>query len=260
MTRTDGTVDRQGSPSTATSKSPQADGKSGNKAVPSTAPSIWIRIWRRVQAFIRLLPIVGHLPNCTLKNHKDSFKEFVITLMFGTATFWVTALILAAFSTNVKASPLDLLRLTTSTGQLFIFAVGMLGPILLASAEEPPENKQFPSRATHFAIIILIGALASAFYAMTLIGKDPNSASLVRMDFLFNASVVIAAVVVVMRYLTTVYRKNTASWDAEVRMKLPENEFATAFDARHAVDPLAPAGQSDAQAMVDHFNKKGGSE
>lgn len=257
MTQTDGKADDQGSQASAPSNVSQAEGKAGNQAGPSTAPSRWVRAWRKIQDFIRVLPIVGHLPNCTAKDHKDSIKEFLITLLFGTATFWVTAFILAAFTANATASPSALLYKTMNSGQLFIFAVGTLGPILLASAEDPPEKKQYPGRAFHFATILLLGALASAFYAMTLVGRENPSASLVRLDFLFVASVVISAIVVIMRYLTTVYRKNTANFDVEEGLKRPEKDFATAFDARHASDPLAPAGNSDAQAMVERFNSKG---
>lgn len=223
----------------------------------TNSPSIGIRFWRGTQNAIRWLPIVGHLPNCTLKNHTDSLKEFSITILFGTATFWVTALLLMGFAANKESDYLDLLYKTTNSGQLFIFAVGMLGPILLASAEEPQNTKQFPGRAAHFALILLLGALASGFYATVLAGRDPRATALINNQFLFTASTVIASLVVVMRYLTTVYRKNTSAFNVEERLKGPEKEFAADFEARHASDPLSASSASAADAMVNRFNGRG---
>jgi len=234
----------------------QTEATTGASSV-TMAPTRSARFWRGTQNFIRWFPIIGHLPNCTLKNHVDSLKEFLITILFGTATFWVTALLLMGFAANKSANYLDLLYKTTSSGQLFIFTVGMLGPILLASAEEPPNTRQFPGRASHFALILLLGALASGFYATVLAGRDPKAADLVNSDFLFGASLIIALFVVAMRYLTIVYRKNTSNFSAEERLKRPEEEFAADFEARHASDPLSDSNDAAADAMVNLFNGRG---
>ncbi len=208
--------------------------------------------------FIRMMPIVGHLPNCTTKDHVSALKEFVPTIVFGTATFWLTAVILKAFKTYAGANFLGLVYETTYAGQLFIFAVGMLGPILIASAVEPPNTRQFPGRLGHFAILILLGALASGLYAVALAGREPEVSKLIDSDYVYTSSIVIAALVVVMRYLTTVYRKNTQSFDTEERLKAPEKEFAETFAARHEVDPLTPSADNDlASALVDRFNARG---
>ncbi|HDS1566379.1 hypothetical protein I5U31_03975 [Stenotrophomonas maltophilia] len=230
---------------------------------PSAAPkpSAWMRF---KAGFIKLfsgLPILGPLTNCTAKNHRDTLKEFFITILFGTATFWVTALFLKAFSVNDGKKYTEILISTVSTGQLFIFAVGMLGPILLSSAEDPDSTKQFPGRTYHFALILLLGALASGFYAFVLAGREPQASGLLNSDFLFTASVSIAAVVVVMRYLTTVYRKSTASFDAEQNLKEPVDEFARKFNARHSADSTLDIHEqttSAADEMAERLNQRNG--
>lgn len=217
------------------------------------------------QGFLRLvgaLPILGPLTNCSRKNHKDSIKEFLVTIFFGTATFWVTALFLMAFNVNADKSYIKILTSTIATGQLFIFSVGMLGPIVLASAEDPDSSKQFPGRTYHFALIVLLGALASGFYAFVLASREPQAAGLLNADFLLVASIVIASVVVVMRYLTTVYRKSTTSFDAEDRLKGPVNDFAERFNSRHGGEATLADGlaaPNDADSMIARFNdRKGG--
>lgn len=223
----------------------------------NTSPSSKQKIYRRrVQAAIRVLPIFGHLPNCTLKDHASAIKEFVPTIVFGTATFWLTAVILGAFSAYRQFNFAELLYTTTNSGQLFIFSVGMLGPILIVSATDPPNTRQFPGRLGHFALIVVLGALASGFYAIVLAGREQSSLNLVNKSYVYNASLLIALSVVVMRYLTTVYRKNTQSADAEELLKEPENQFADKFSARHTFDPLASSDASMTDAMVDRFNSR----
>lgn len=215
---------------------------------------------RTTQSRIRGFPIVGPLANCTLKHHKATIPEFVITILFGTVTFWVTALFLMAFTANSGASYLQLLHKTISTGQLFIFAVGMLGPILIASAEDPANSRQFPGRTNHLAMIVLLGALASGFYGFVLASREPQAQGLLDTQFLFHSSVVLAVIVVIMRYLTTVYRKSTASFDAEENLKAPVERFADEFQDRHpAIDESSPRGSNAAaQEMINRFNGKGG--
>lgn len=230
----------------------------------ATRTLTWTGTLTRARKIFSGIPILGPLATCSRKNHKDSVKEFAITILFGTATFWVTAVFLKAFTANDGKDYGEVLYTTVSTGQLFIFSVGMLGPILLASAEDPDPKKQFPGRTYHFALILLLGALASGFYAFVLAGRQPQAAGLLNSNFLYNASVCIAVVVVLMRYLTTVYRKSTSSFDAEDGLKAPVNEFAERFNNRHPGAPPDPV-ESDAHEAADDMvarlnNRKGSKE
>ncbi|MFG0712493.1 hypothetical protein ACF8O9_06505 [Stenotrophomonas geniculata] len=217
----------------------------------------------RARRILSSLPILGPLAHCTAKNHKDSLKEFFITLIFGTATFWVTAVFLKAFVSNREKNYFELLASTISNGQLFIFAVGMLGPILLASAEDSDSTKQFPGRAYHFAAMLFLGALSSGFYAFVLAGREPVVKELLDSDFLLIASIFIAGIVVTLRYLTTVYRKSTLAFDAERGLKQPVNDFADKFAARHPNEEsldAAPYENPGADKMTEHFNRRNGGQ
>lgn len=189
------------------------------------------RVWLRTYG--RSVPLFGPLFSCTAKNHIDSLKEFLISTAFGTATFTVTALLLKGLTANKEAGYFDLLHTTVDAGQLFIFAVGMLGPILLTAAEDPATSNTFPSRTVHIALLILIAVLSSGFYAQFLIARNPGAGPLINRDFLFQMSMLIASAVVVMRYLTIVYRKSTADFVAERDMPRQARDFAGSFAQRH---------------------------
>lgn len=181
------------------------------------------------------VPVLGHLVYCSRKNHADTLKEFAVTVVFGTATFWVTALFLLPFTENRNVGYPTLVLSTMNAGQLFIFAVGMLGPILFIALDEPPNAKKFPGRTSHVVFLSLIALIAAGFYAIQLFAKNqkPDSQAMVDTDFLFCASAIIALLVLLVRYLTTVYRKSTLSFDPETQMKDPVTDFASEFANRH---------------------------
>lgn len=234
-----------------------------DKASIGAAPSLGKKIWSSLVLYFGKIPILGPLTRCSAKNHVDSLKEFSITILFGTATFWVTTIFLKALLTNSEKGFYDVFLSTIGTGQLFIFAVGMLGPILLASAEDSDPSKQFPGRTYHLALIVLLGVLASGFYAFVLAAREPKADGLLNTNFLFKSSVAISVVVVIMRYLTTVYRKSTATFNPETGLKQPVNDFADDFNARHPTPEITEQfrdNQSAAADLIARFNKRNGGE
>src|SRR3546814_8793874 len=69
------------------------------------------------------LPVVGPLFECTMDAHLKSLKEFVPTIAFSTATFWLSAIFLWALKENAAVEPLDLLLKTVDSGELLIISL-----------------------------------------------------------------------------------------------------------------------------------------
>jgi hypothetical protein len=186
-------------------------------------------------AFWRKLPIVGPLASCTLKNHAEAFSEFIVNLLFGTLTFWGTAVLLIPFASSKGMRFGDLLYETVNSGQLFIFAVGMLGPILLTTSTSEDGERKFPSQRWHLVALILLGVFASGFHSQSLAVRrgshdyDPN--------VLFAISAGIAACAVVLRYLAVVTKKSMGTLNVDERIRQPERNFTSDFSARHGGGP-----------------------
>ena len=174
---------------------------------------------------------MGPLFHCTLRNHLDSLKEFFISIAFGTATFTVTAILLRGHKKNACTSYIDLLYRTMDSGQLFIFAVSMLGPILITSAEDPAKTQTFPSRAIHFTGLLFIAAVAAGYYSQYLLAREMKD--VYDTEYLFSASVVVSVAVVVLRYLTIVYRKSTVDVVAERDFQAPAKDLTRVLEERH---------------------------
>src|SRR5258708_32551523 len=125
------------------------------------------------------VPVIGPLSRCTRQHHFVAIKEFLITLCFSTSTFWLTALLLRAFMQTREAQPLMLLYQTVNSGQLFIFSVGFLGPILITAGDDPPLVNVFPDRTRHFHALILLATIGAGLYAMHLCGMAASTPSIV---------------------------------------------------------------------------------
>lgn len=183
-------------------------------------------------AQISQVPILGYLTSCGIEEHKNALKEFAVSFGFSTATFWLSALVLMALKINETSSYLGVLNSTIQSGELFIFSVGFVGSILWTALEDPRSAKPFPGRTWHVFAVVIIGFIAVAFFALAKIASDPNIGSQFSMPFLINASIFLALVVSVLRYLAIVYRKQTMN--PEKDMKTQEKGFAQAFAERHA--------------------------
>ncbi len=211
------------------------DGKGNNPPQVSRSRfGVTTRQWgARLRAALKVLPVLGPLAHCGWKHHRDALKEFFFATLFGTATFWLTAFLLLGFATHSNSNYFDLLYITVSSGQLFIFAVGLVGPIVLSTADDPDRSDKFPGRSGHITVLIILCIAASSFYSLELASREPAAATMFDKSFLFRASLAIAATVVVMRYLTIVYRKSTLHPDAPAEMKSTHQDFSEKFSKRH---------------------------
>jgi len=189
--------------------------------------SAWFKdAWKKI-------PILGPLVYCSRKNHADTLKELLVTLLFSTTTFWITVFFLKAYSSNTHVPYFDLLRQTVSAGQLFIFSVTFLGPVYLIAGEDPENAKVFPNRGVHLVALFPIALLGGGLYAIQFGGRTSPGIVLLDQEYLLHASVYIAALAIVLRYLTVVYRKSTMTFNPEAEMVEPSQLFAEKFAARH---------------------------
>ncbi len=187
--------------------------------------------WKKSKDQFAHIPIFGPLTNCTRSDHRSAAKEFVVILIFATATFWLTALFLRALSANTHATYLAVLSSTARAGELFIFSVAFLGPILVTAGEDPVNAKAFPGRIWHFLALVFLALIASGFYALMKIAQTQGLERIFNVEFLVSSSFAVATFAIVLRYLAIVYRKTTIS--PESIMKGGEQDFADAFEARH---------------------------
>ncbi|WP_439589076.1 hypothetical protein [Hydrogenophaga sp.] len=177
------------------------------------------RVLEPVRHCFSQLPVVGPLVYCKWEDHKSAIKEMITILLFATAAFWLTSLILMGAESARSLGYIHVLLTTVNRGELFIFTVGFIGPILLQTSEDKPNERTFPGRHWHLLALMLLALIASAYHSQ--IKSAQLSGTLVQndLDYLFQVSAGLALFVIVLRYLAMVYRKSNFSPRIEIKDK-----------------------------------------
>jgi hypothetical protein len=188
----------------------------------------WLWLCRHISGF----PILGHLVYCRWPQHRAAAREWVIVTAFATATFWLTALLLMTSQTARSNGYVSTVISTVRSGELFIFVVGFLGPILLTALDDPKGAKEFPGRLWHVFALVVIGLIATGYHAQIKAGQlKGGTLGESDQEFLLHVSAWIALAAVMLRYLAIVYRKST--FVPEDELKRPETEFADNYVKSH---------------------------
>lgn len=177
------------------------------------------------------LPLIGPLFYARWPEHRASLKELFISLAFSTVTFWLTAIFLLGVGASKGLSYFSLVHATISKGELFIFSVGLLGPILLATADDIEDKRPRFGRIWHIVALVVLALLASGFHSQIKAAQFEQRLEAINVTFMFNMSVMIAVAAVLLRYLALLYRK--ASFIPSRELNDPVDDFSAAFNARH---------------------------
>ena len=169
------------------------------------------------------IPVLGPLVYCKWKDHKAAIKEMATIMVFATAAFWLTSLILMGTQAARSLGYLHVLLTTVNRGELFIFTVGFIGPILLHTSEDKADEREFPGRHWHLLALTLLALVASAYHSQIKSAQLTGVLVQNDLDYLFQVSIWLALSVVVLRYLAMVYRKSTFSPRKEIKEK--EEDF-----------------------------------
>jgi hypothetical protein len=185
--------------------------------------------WRRTgRKRFSAIPLMGPLVYCTTKDHMQTLKEMFVVLVFATVTFWLTSALLMGWGTTRALGYEAVLRSTMASGELFIFSVGLLGPILLLAGEDKQGGQPFPGRLWHLFFLLIIGLVATGFHSQIKYAQLLGKPSEQDLEFWFEVSQYLAIGAVTLRYLATLYRKSTFEPEAEI--KEPEVDFVKSYE------------------------------
>lgn len=187
----------------------------------------WAGFKAGCRRFFGAVPIIGPLVHCRIDDHKGAFREFFIVLLFATATFWLSALLLMANATMRDLGYPHVLYSTVRTGELFIFTLGFIGPVLINAGDDPKTARAFPGRMWHLLALLVLGIIATGFHAQLKNAQAQGRAVQSDLDFFFHVSFVLACCAVVLRYLSMVYRKQTFVPERDIKGK--EQDFARQY-------------------------------
>jgi hypothetical protein len=185
--------------------------------------------------FVRRLPVVGGLADCSAKDHLAAAKDLILALSFSTVAFWLSVIVLRALARNASKPISDILYSTIANGELIIFSVSFLGPVILVALADRQGKMQFPGRDWHiyavWGIAITGGALFTLIKVVANLAPDfPGLTSSLDMATLVGISIWMSAFAVCIRYLSIVYQKSMLASDSLLQRK--DQQFADDFAAR----------------------------
>lgn len=163
---------------------------------------LWIE---KARGFLRGLPLIGPLADCRWSDHSETIKQVIITLLFGTAPFWLGALLFKALSSDEHLTIMGAFWSTVWDGELFMCATSLLAPIFWIALDDPKGVAKFPSRSIMMVVVVLIAVVASVFFAVGL------SRTHLQQPFTFHVSVCTFWAAVAVLYLSTVYHTSRLS-------------------------------------------------
>ncbi len=164
----------------------------------------------------RKVPILGGLADCKGTDHAGAAREIFAGLLFSTVTFWLSAGLIffqgktsgGGFLQTVAES----FAPTFNNGELFVFAVSFVGPIVYIAFDEPSwAKREFPQKLWHAMALFVLALACGALFAAVKTGATLD------MALVITASVWLAVVSVALRYLATVFNKARSRPAEEMR-------------------------------------------
>nr|WP_041296676.1 hypothetical protein [Janthinobacterium sp. Marseille] len=189
------------------------------------------------RGILRRTALIGGLADCSVKNHVSACKEIFISLAFSTVAFWLTIIVFRLMVANSHKSLLELFKVTINNGELLIFAITFIGPVLAAALGDRQGKKRFPSQDWHVYLVLIIGGLSASFFVIIKLLKSMSTPTFdvltqIDMPLLINCSIGLAAIAICTRYLAIVYQKNMFTSD-EILPK-QDAQFAELYAAHRS--------------------------
>jgi hypothetical protein len=180
--------------------------------------------------------LIGPLVECTRRDHASALKELMIIATFSTITFWLSALVLKMLDVNRSAGYFELLFSTVKGGELFIFAVAIMGPILIIVSDETPTRKIFPAGTWLNFGLVVVALICGTLYGIMRVANFQLGSLQLNQSLLYDFSLYMACAAVFFRYLAIVYNKGLSQITPEELLMMPEHQFVNSFAARHKDD------------------------
>lgn len=195
-----------------------------------------IRSWLNLATYwFSKLWLVGALFKAGRRTYTGALYEFTYALVWSIFPFVLGALTL--YVTSDEANK-DFLKFTVNTfrnGELLIYTISMLTPILYLVLHDPEQAESFPHKLPLSTLVTLIAVTSAALFALMKAHaiKDP--------DFVLQFSIVLTVLALLMRYLALVYHRLRMPDTSERDLRANQDTFIQQY-SQHVGAP-APQAQ-----------------
>ncbi len=176
------------------------------------------------------IPILGNLSWCNRGNHWHAFIELLSTQILATLPIWGAALVLSALDKESTSGIFKLyllkVELSVSNGELYLYAMSALGPIVYIALNDKNRPRDFPGKLPHIILVLLLMIASIIVFMLQRTGSPINP------NFLLKFPFIIYIGSVSLLYLALVYQNNIVDAPGLMRKKTKDfsEEFSTHRD------------------------------
>lgn len=167
--------------------------------------------------------LIGALFDTTSKQHAGALYEFLHLFFWSTMPFWLGGIVLYATRAQPAASPWFLVAQTFQNGELLVFAISALSPVLYLALHEPDGARLFPHRLPISTIVFGVVIVCAVLFSLQRAGVTLNA------SWVYDFSLFLTVLALAVRYLAIVYHRYRSPSVTESDLRAPQDNFLEAF-------------------------------
>lgn len=174
---------------------------------------------KSVMNYLSRIWLVGTLFRTGRSTLADAFYEFMYLLLWSILPFALGALALYVTSEAVDKNFFEFGVSTFRNGELLVFTISMLAPILYLTLHDPDQAEAFPHKLPISTAVALVIVTCASLFALL------KASAVKDIPFVFELSVILTIVALVFRYLAIVYHKVRMPALTEKELRAPQKTF-----------------------------------
>ena len=201
--------------------------------------------------YLSSLWLFGALFKAGKKTFSSAFYEFTYALVWSIFPFVLGTLTLYVISVDPDKQLMQFAVQTYSNGELLIFTISMLTPILYLVLHDPDQGDSFPHKLPISTLVALIAVTCAALFALL------KAEAIKDTQFVLNLSIALTLIALSIRYLSLVYHRLRMPETKERDLRSNQVNFVNKF-SHHVGSPTQQAQPAEdfTSAFARHIEDK----
>jgi len=177
----------------------------------------------KMRDFLSKLWFIGTVFKAGRKTLAGAFYEFSYVFSWSVLPFGLGALTLYVAQPD-GASILEHAVSTFKNGELLVFTISMLVPVLYMVLFDPDKAGPFPHKLPISTVVTLIIVISASLFALL------KAKAVLKPDFVFDLSLLLTLLALFIRMLALIYHRVRMPSPNEEDLRLPQQEFVTNYE------------------------------
>lgn len=174
-------------------------------------------------SYLSRIWLVGTLFRTGRKTLAGALYEFIYLLMWSVLPFFLGALVVYVTSDAIDKNFYQFGLNTFRNGELLVFTISMLAPILYLTLHDPEQAGPFPHKLPISTVVALIIVTCASLFAIL------KASAVKDFPFVFELSVTLTMIALGFRYLAIVYHRVRMPAITETQLRENQDSFVENF-------------------------------